>query len=1178
MLNPSDLYVSGGSNDLLVCWTDKVTKYDASSFYNWEQDNLPLHDLDERTHLLWEKLGHPTSSVGGFTFIVSADATDSCNPLVFTTLSGCIAALPEVINYPILIEVASFGNLGGIDLSNKAFGPCGSIEINNRNSAFAFPRSLNTTLAQHSSYGQDNDITQYIYASSMLPGTGTFSLAAAGTSPAPAPMAVPIPSHDHIDSYLYTRDNSGSSIYISSGTTIADRISDPRFRNPYVFVKRVDDRRSNRLTASLSSTVDPWNVTGTNYNNVSKFSFEPFEKNNSDLVYDVSTLNFLSNVEEAWGGRGSNNDALHAAMSFSYFNSLNYIKVIDCNGPIYIRNFNVDGQHAVDRGIEIRNSTVNLERTAVSRCNKAGLYAENSEVNVLRGMVAYRNYENTGGTRVGIPYADKRLAYKTLEQYGAGIYALNSTVNFKDTYQRDIDKSIEASGSSHYSDYVAVRNLPVAKLVYGDPNSNNYASGIIPNPSREAMTCFSRNDIGIHAVNSLITGGRTELNGSSNGTYAQWSDAYDLQSELNTEAGIRLDNSVLDYSGRVIVEGNHFGLDSINSKVNIDSVAARYNQSTGLRLSNSKLIYNKNVYTNLLQTLPDLAVTGYNESQIYGLINGQDMLCDNSIVTPVYTSAMPSLYSMVFTSGSFGLEENSNELLPSIQLKGGSNVDLVHAHLVKDPSNQTTTHQYGLLSRLEGNSTLTFRGSEDYANVFIGPATREDSLNVAGIYASDGSQVKFQGPTAFARLGVDVLAEDNSTMEFTPHQSDNGTLLVSSFDLSNPANHTTVELHSTRACLVANRNSSIVMENLGDYNTFWLDGAYGSAIGAAYDLDTTNYSTYVSAGQMQFYPNANYSGIGAAENPTELVLTGTDAYNFRKTGGFYHFAHTYGNVMSAISTGGMCVRAVENSLVQANNVHFPTGWDNASSVVYDFYGNAPLPGPICTRLFIWNIADNSLLKGSYLTVSGLHPRDGGYWGPSGEWTDDADNVISAAPATTEDTSSISVLDYYGKSLENPFGATTIENYGPFRLYFSTDPVTNFMVASGTNKVDGLIRQVFAQGYNFSAGVMVSASTDFEPSAQYKSILLRDNAGNIQPSGFYYASAMVASPDVTKAVLDDSALNTFANAKHNTVGKSGLARVVQGYYPTKDFGGDSYGDYNYSHGVKSFNNFDLKKDN
>ena len=52
MLNPSDVYVEGGSNDLLVCWTDKVTKYDASSFYNWEMDNLPLHDLEERTHRL----------------------------------------------------------------------------------------------------------------------------------------------------------------------------------------------------------------------------------------------------------------------------------------------------------------------------------------------------------------------------------------------------------------------------------------------------------------------------------------------------------------------------------------------------------------------------------------------------------------------------------------------------------------------------------------------------------------------------------------------------------------------------------------------------------------------------------------------------------------------------------------------------------------------------------------------------------------------------------------------------------------------------------------------------------------------------------------------------------------------------------------------------------------------
>ena len=115
MLNPSDVYVEGGSNDLLVCWTDKVTKYDASSFYNWEMDNLPLHDLEERTHLLWERLGHPTSSITGMSFIVSADATSSCSPLYFTTLSSCLEAIPEVINCPILVEVASFGALDEVD-------------------------------------------------------------------------------------------------------------------------------------------------------------------------------------------------------------------------------------------------------------------------------------------------------------------------------------------------------------------------------------------------------------------------------------------------------------------------------------------------------------------------------------------------------------------------------------------------------------------------------------------------------------------------------------------------------------------------------------------------------------------------------------------------------------------------------------------------------------------------------------------------------------------------------------------------------------------------------------------------------------------------------------------------------------------------------------------------------
>jgi hypothetical protein len=72
--------------------------------------------------------------------------------------------------------------------------------------------------------------------------------------------------------------------------------------------------------------------------------------------------------------------------------------------------------------------------------------------------------------------------------------------------------------------------------------------------------------------------------------------------------------------------------------------------------------------------------------------------------------------------------------------------------------------------------------------------------------------------------------------------------------------------------------------------------------------------------------------------------------------------------------------------------------------------------------------------------------------------------------------------------------------------------------------------------------------------------------------------MLVTPNNVKAVLDDSALNSFANAKHNTVGKSGLGKVVQGYYAASGFGGDSYNDYEYGKGIASINNFDLKKDN
>jgi hypothetical protein len=1161
MLNPSDVYVSGGSNDLLVCWTDKVTKYDASSFYNWEQDNLPLHDLDERTHLLWEKLGHPTSALTGMSFIVSADATDSCSPLYFTNLSSCVAALPEVINYPILIEVASFGNLGGLTLSNKSFGPNGSLEIINRNSAFggAADVSGNGMTAQE----YDSAYTDYKLASAIVPiGIAATNLQGGASSPAL--------TYDMQSAQMYVNGQ-----YISSAV---NRWADARYasNNTYVFSRKVSGKQYNRLTAALDSAIDAWNTGAASYAEASSFKFEAYDKSRTESKideYDVSTLNLLKRQENRWGNGTEDGGDDTAAAAFAYFNKLDYIKISNCDGPIYIRNFNVDGQHSIARGIEVKNSFVNLERCSVSRCTEAGLYCDNSEVNLLRGFVAYRNYGFEGGVRIGVSFAEKRNNYVKQDSYGAGIYALNSTIDIESTYTRDYEKSLEAS-SNVYDSY----------------------TGGIPVPSMQALYCLSRNDIGIHCVNSNLVGGRTELNGSStaNGT-STWKDATQLTLELNTEAGLKLNNSFVNYSGRLIADGNYFGIDSNNSKLELDRVAARHNQSVGINLLNSQLVYNKDLYAGYLRGQnPQVGAIDFKLSQIACWENAQGIKCDNSTIKPLYTASMPSLYEMVYVTSSFGIENEVPSLaagitlLPSIEAINNSNLDLIHTHIDRETLDndmpKASEPTYGAMARALSNSKITFRGSKHYSNTFLGPTGRGFAHPLAAVYAGDQSTVSFQGPTVIAQVGVDVLCDKQSVMRFEPHVDAEDGLLVSSFDLSgSPDNHTMVELHSTRACLVADQQSLISMKDLGDYVRIYEGSPSVSARGDNYSYGLTDlHQICVSNGWMQLYPNANIDDPDVANDASLPAANNASRYRFVSDSSIlsYRYLKTLVDFelnASTITTGGMSVRALGDSLVDVVNVHFPCGWANASGYVYDLEGALPLAGPVCSRIHIWNIADNSLLRASYLSISGLHPVDAPYHGPSGTWG------VSAAPSSTPDTSSLSVLDYYGSSVDNFYGKASIQNLGPFRLYFSIDPACKFLDVSDAGRgFGGVISQVFSQGYNFSGNVIAYNNPDYHASANYTSLLRRNEAGTIQASGFYYASEMLSNPDTILASLDDSAANSFANAKHNSVDKSLIGKRVDIYYPTDGYGGDvaniNTNNVDFGKGLLSVNNFDLRKDN
>ena len=1153
MLNPSDVYVEGGSSDLLVCWTDKVTKYDASSFYNFEQDNLPLHDLDERTHLLWERLGHPTSSITGMSFVVSGDATSSCNPQYFTTLGTCLEAMPEVINYPILIEVASFGDLGDLHISNKVFGPNGSLEIVNRNSAFAGAVDLSNEVM--SVDASDTGFSNFVLASSVS------SLLDA---------SAPSITFDLFNSYLYNNKE-----FIASGT--GARWKDYRYsaENQYAFTRRVGRDQLGILTASLSSTVSGWDNTG-NLELASKtLKFAPYDKSfrttDSMDVYDASTISEIDGTSLFPLASLENGSDEHDAVAASlYYNHLNSIKISNCNGPIYIRNFTVDGEKAKEKGIEILNSTVNLERCSVSRCTKAGLYAVNSDVKLLRGFVAFRNYGYTNGSRVGTDYIQKRTAYTVLNDYGAGIYAENSTIDFKNTYARDIEKSSEASS-----------------LIY---TAANY-EGNLPVPSQENLYCLSRNDIGIHGLNSNIIGGRTELDGSAT---TRWQDAVQIFSELNTEAGARLQNCSLNIAGRFNLYGNYFGLDAFNSDTSFDYFKAYANQKDAIKLEGCTFTYNNHVYSGYLgASLYDTARDDYEQHQVTLIKNGTAIDAKNSSIVPVFTSSMPTVYESFFVSGTHGkTQENINGVerhnIKSNVLLDSSELDIIHAAIYPSAHGDSDEYCFGEAIAARNGSKVYLRGSGQYANKVIGDTTGETQQRRSGVYATDNSTVSLQGPTVVAQFGVDLMVDNNSQLNITPPRKQDGAYLASSFDLSNPANHTMVELHSSRACIVADNGSVVNLQDLGSYHDLWPVGTYGAALDLTRmdylnsgDSGTDLIVSSVSGGSLQFYPNS-FLGTGIPFKPQHTNLTeshrnfDSGSYNAQPYYYIYDVPNTVSDKLrtaaaggvSGVTTGGMCVRALNQSKVNAVNVHFPTGHNQMSSVIYDFDGIDGLEAA-CTRPPIWNIADDSIFKASYLSVSGKHPQDAGYVGPSGNWYS-----ASEAPIGTPDTSSLSVLDYYGPDDDdqNIFGASSTKNFGAFRMYFSVDPIANYLV-DPDDVLSGYATQVFAQGYQFSGALSAPGSV----SAEYTKTIFSPEYYTISDAGFYYASSMVHSPKTVKAVLDDSAMNTFANAKHNTVNKSGLANVVTRYDPYKTgIGGDSTSDKDSGKGVASVNNFNLRK--
>jgi hypothetical protein len=166
---------------------------------------------------------------------------------------------------------------------------------------------------------------------------------------------------------------------------------------------------------------------------------------------------------------------------------------------------------------------------------------------------------------------------------------------------------------------------------------------------------------------------------------------------------------------------------------------------------------------------------------------------------------------------------------------------------------------------------------------------------------------------------------------------------------------------------------------------------------------------------------------------------------------------------------------------------------------------------------------------------------------------------------------MSILDIYGANPSgHPFTNIAATNYGPFRLYFGTNSFVNSLTeVNGSNQ--GIIRQIYAQGYQPSANLICSGDL----SGIYKMALQRNSNNIIAPSGFYYGSGVMDTNGHLRVVLDESAAETFANAKHCAAGRSGNAKLVSIYYP---YTAINSGDSRNNKGVVSVNLFDIERDN
>jgi len=1206
---PADLYTVSAGVELYNYWNPFVTKHDASSFYNWEQDNLPLYDVEERTDFLWERFGWPTSSLPGMALCVSSSLQDGNNN-VFTSLEDAINALPEIIRMPTLIEVATSGDLGSLELKNIKCVGDGKLEIVNR----IFAPMSQAAAATVSTTATRRAITSVV--------DGDFFDTVAATSALSVSSNVSSLFGDGAVGYngmsFVTQANR------AGGTNHRPDKLSVNFHAGATSYSFLDSTTSTALVGDIGSTTD------------------------SDVVDPDIGLDYVPTgggqtlMRTEHGSFGTDGSSIGIFTN----NYLRKVKIFNCDGPIYIRGFGIQGATGAstptyhdDYGISIKNSDgVVIENCGVARCKIGGMYVSNSDVTLNRRFFSGRNYDADRGTKTTY-----------------GLNAVNSTITL---------------------------------------SSDTYSYGY------DSVYMFYQHDYGMHLKNSQLIGGANPVN----------SERCSLRSCYNSEAGIKLVNSVVDLEGYVDVYSNRIGIEAVGSELILDGLICQFNDKYGIESDNSKIKYNRKAVTastSLTNIFGGDAVSYKYITAFYG--NGIHLNLNNSRYEPFLTEDLDDSCAYSLFAHSVGADELSVE--PGISLNN-SKAKLVHCRISTvgetDTADYTvqlslspTLPAYGAAICAKNNSQVELIGSKNLATVITGPyaTSRRD----AGVFVDKGSSCRVSGPFFIGQFGTAMYANAGSEISFTPHynNSTNG-FDQAGFDLTGSVlNHTSAEVHAYGPCFVVDNNSTLSMRDLG--NAFV---KYPTAVQEEMDFIAgynTNTSAYTHAGSMCFFPNVLTDEVTPVDLkssfPGYIKYSGEPHGNFVFQSGSFGTGKNYNYYLASpgrlqhsvlrtnISTGGPCLEAFGNSVVNVTNVCFHTSDENTDGVIYDFL-NSPNG---CNDLRYWSFAGGATLNCNHVAVSGTYPSYAGYTGPAAVYYDLEDPLglvpssvffeafndwpygyrfglssISgldfrvgpvsgfASPLTgkvgegyfgesllaghfalsgsSPYVSGLSVLDIFGKgtniltpgtydttsaafqaiggtgldylpfsskkyqrdtrAITNAFttppittyygaswwGASGYENTGPFRLFLEPDPYChNLRYVDCSSNYDNRVYQTFSQGYHVSGTLSSISDTAYSWNPHGGKIV--GTGKRIDSSAMYIGVEDMVRPENYNIRLDESAAHMFANAKHCSIEFLGRPKMVDIYKSGHNtYGGslNSNAPEGLGAGFKSPHTFDLRR--